>query len=140
MRIRPTLAERMWSKFERADGCWIWTGGRSTSGYGKVSLGRRGSSGYAHRVMYELIVEPIPDGWCIDHLCRNKLCVNPSHLEVVTYSVNVLRGLRSALKPPECSAGHPRIPANLIRNGLGSTRCRLCNIDRHRAYRQKEKS
>jgi hypothetical protein len=66
--------------------CWEWTGGHTADGYASTP------SGYAHRVVYEFLVEPIPDGMTIDHLCRNRGCVNPDHLEPVTHSVNALRG------------------------------------------------
>lgn len=73
------------------DGCWEWTRGCATSGYGVVTL-PGGGSRHAHRVVYELMVGPIPEGMEPDHLCKNKPCVNPAHLEPVTRSENVRRG------------------------------------------------
>lgn len=140
MRIRATLIERLWSRIERQpDGCWLWAGPVKANGYGVIGRGGRGNTDYVHRVMYELIIGPIPEGLCIDHLCRVRACCNPSHLEAVTYSVNVSRGLRSALNT-HCRAGHARTPENLIRNGVRSTRCRPCNVERLRALRANQES
>lgn len=88
------MIERFLSKVDkRADGCWHWTAALMPNGYGyfRVSTPRRRMV-YAHRAAYELLVGPIPDGMVIDHLCRNKSCVNPEHLEVVTQGENVRRG------------------------------------------------
>lgn len=68
-------------------GCWIWTGLRSTAGYG-----RTGPSTFAHREYYEKANGPIPDGLSLDHLCRTPACVNPDHLEPVTHAENLRRG------------------------------------------------
>jgi hypothetical protein len=89
----PTLTERLWQKIRRTpDGCWEWTGAMSrATGYGKATM--NGRSDGAHRIMYELIVGPIPTGLDLDHLCRNRICVNPAHLEPVTRSENVRRGI-----------------------------------------------
>ena len=70
-------------------GCWLWIGKTRKDGYGVLSL--FGGFGYAHRVSYELLVGPIPDGLVIDHLCRIRCCVNPDHLEPVTSRENLAR-------------------------------------------------
>lgn len=87
---RP-LSERVERMVDRTDGCWIWTGHVGKRGYGTV-MGERRKPLLAHRVMYEKYVGPIPDGLQLDHLCRNRKCVNPKHLEPVTTQENTRRG------------------------------------------------
>lgn len=93
MRGRPAPIERFWVKFTRdPSGCWVWTAAvDKVTGYGKFHVASE-TMGYAHRFAYETLVGPIPDGLDIDHLCRNRACVNPAHLEPVTRQVNLLRG------------------------------------------------
>ena len=89
-----TLEQRLSDKIEKTESCWNWKAG-SRRGYGRITKGRRGEGKLtAHRVVYELLVGKIPDGMVLDHLCRNKLCVNPIHLEIVTSKENTLRGIR----------------------------------------------
>lgn len=95
---RKPLAERFWSKVDKedSDGCWLWVGGYSggkNGRYGCFSIGgRRGGMRPAHRVAYELLVGPIPEGMVLDHLCHNTRCVNPRHLEPVSQEENMGRG------------------------------------------------
>ena len=111
------------------EGCWHWTGGRTSHGYG--TLWFDGRSQRAHRVVYEALVGPIPDGLVIDHLCRNRLCVNPDHLEPVTLLENIRRGQGNGSKT-HCPSGHEYTPENTRRNALGWRYCRTCKrIDGH---------
>ena len=73
-------------------GCLEWTGSNNGHGYGEVRIG--GKKRYAHRLAYEAKVGPIADGMVIDHLCRNRACINPLHLEATTHTLNIRRGLR----------------------------------------------
>jgi hypothetical protein len=70
--------------------CWVWTGCRIYSGYGRLSVA--GKLVLAHRYAYELLRQPIPAGLTLDHLCRNRACINPEHLEPVSVAENTRRG------------------------------------------------
>jgi len=89
------LATRMEQFIDRTGECWVWTGVLS-AGYGQIW--DKGRMRLVHRLMYELMVGPIPDGLVIDHLCRNPRCCNPAHIEPVTQKVNVKRGLHGDLR------------------------------------------
>lgn len=95
-RLEP-IENRFWRFVEKTDDCWNWTGCLFPRGYGCFSIGSQTVS--AHRVSYELANGPIPMGLTIDHLCRNKRCVNLDHLEAVTLLVNVRRALPFKKKP-----------------------------------------
>lgn len=82
-----------WDRVKKTDGCWIWQGPDNGQGYGTLRLPGVRKKSYAHRVSYEMLVGPIPEGLYLDHLCRNPPCVNPDHLEPVTHAENVRRGL-----------------------------------------------
>lgn len=83
--------ERFWRFVAKSsDGCWEWMGARGGKGYGTFWVGS-GKFANAHRWAYSHFVGPIADGLQLDHLCRNRACVRPDHLEPVTASVNVLR-------------------------------------------------
>lgn len=85
-----TRAEMFWNKVAVTDGCWEWTAAKNQSGYGRFWDGERCVQ--AHRWAYEQLVGPIPDALELDHLCRNRGCVRPEHLEPVTGYENILRG------------------------------------------------
>ena len=129
---RPSLEDRFWSRVDKTDGCWLWTGALVTGGYGSIGLGQR-RNGLAHRVSYELHVGPIPNGLQIDHLCRVRRCVNPAHLDVVTIRENVLRGegitARYARKT-HCAHGHEFTEENTRRTRTNGRVCRTCERNR----------
>lgn len=116
--------------------CWGWTGAVQSRGYG--SVGHNGRVVSTHRLAYELLVGPIPDDMTIDHLCRNKRCANPQHLEVVTRRENTLRAQSARHR---CPQGHALAGPNLVvkvRRGTETHRlCRVCQYEWQRqAYRR----
>lgn len=130
-RIREDHVSRFWSKVNKKgdDDCWDWIGCLSNFGYGHFSV----MSDYipAHRYSYELIVGIIPENLVIDHLCRNRKCVNPKHLEPVTDQVNILRGVgRAAIhaKKTHCIHGHPFDEINTRFRIKGDRNWRVCRV------------
>lgn len=122
-----SVLERFNSKHEcAANGCWLWTASAAPGGYGKMGVAGRTVS--AHRVAYELFIGSIPDGLEIDHLCRNKRCVNPAHLDVVTRAENERRKLRWPQVAFRCD--HPFEPDNWYTLTNGSHYCRVCHLAR----------
>ena len=84
-----TLAERFWAKVDTSGECWVWTASVDRNGYGKIGAGGdRGRTLCAHRVAWELAHGDIPDGYEIDHQCRNRKCVRADHLRLVTRKQN----------------------------------------------------
>src|SRR5690242_13805090 len=121
-------------ELEPNTGCWLWVGSMfQTGGYGRYG----NKSRLAHRVVYELLVGPIPDGLTLDHLCRVRSCVNPKHLEPVTLKVNTLRGQSiTALNSVKahCKFGHPFNEFNTM-SVPGGRGCRACSRERARKYK-----
>lgn len=121
------LPEQLRTKIAISDeGCWIWTAARS-HGYGVVTIDRRLVK--AHRSVYQALVGQIPEGLTIDHLCRERACVNPEHLEPVTHRENILRGEGVAAKnaaKTHCPYGHEYDEKNTRRTG-GRRVCRECS-------------
>ena len=129
MANRKTGPEDVEVRFHRnykvVDGCWLWTGHLNNKGYGKFSEDWR-IKVYAHRWAYQRFVGPIPDGLQIDHLCRNRACVNPAHLEAVTPRVNQRRSPLCRAHKTHCVNGHPFDEVNTYVRSDGSRQCRTC--------------
>lgn len=133
-----SLPERIVSKIERTDtGCWAWTAATNGKGYGLISID--GSAKLAHRVVYMELAGPIPDGMTIDHVCRNKRCVNPAHLDVVTVAEN---NRRAAETITTCRQGH-RLEGDNLRikqRSQGAQRvCVACAREASRRCRERAK-
>lgn len=126
------ITERLFARREMTEsGCWLWTGTVNNCGYGQIKVGQK--NWYAHRLAYVTLVGPIPDDRQLDHLCRNRACFNPSHLEPVEPLVNVMRGNAWSavnLRKTHCPQGHP-----LSQRGSETRRhCKECQA-RHDAAR-----
>lgn len=120
MRGKPE--KRFWSKVKRRgpNECWEWNGHIGWKGYGRFYL--NGKLVQAHRFSFELVSE-IAEGMTIDHLCLNKVCVNPKHMEVVSFGENARRYM---LARPGCKRGHEWTEQNTRIDGRGRRSCRAC--------------
>ena len=127
---------RFFSKVDKTSSCWMWTGPKSY-GYGKFSIGRK--TCLAHRFAYERLKGQIPNGLQLDHLCRNKACVNPEHLEPVTNRENALRAVPFIPKTNTCQKGHELTTDNLVKwkARYGHKECLKCRHEYNRIRRQK---
>ncbi len=141
--LRPEMeqleAERFWPKVEKTGACWLWTGALA-GGSGQFWAG--GKLVQAHRWAYEQANGPIPEGLTLDHLCRNRACVEVTHLEPVTNRVNILRGIGATAlnaRKARCKRGHRFTPENIYTRENGGRNCRQCKRarDRSRARRIK---
>lgn len=133
---RRILPDEFWQRVTPTGFCWEWGGTLTDEGYGVFMEAKRQYK--AHRRAYELLVSPIPNGLHLDHLCRNRGCVNPDHLEPVTPKVNYLRGfspMAIAARRKHCVNGHEYTPENTRVCPDGGRDCRTCDRDRKRKER-----
>ena len=125
---------------DKTNGCWDWIENKDSNGYGRLF----GTS--SHRLSYEAHIGPIFKGMDIDHLCRNRGCCNPEHLEPVTRQENLRRGIgielqkAKAEKRKTCSKGHELTPENTyIRPSDGVRQCRTCRANQDKENREAKK-
>ena len=123
-------------------GCWLWLG-YLEDGYARAR--HNGKKTLLHRVSYELVNGQIADNLEVDHLCRNRSCLNPDHLEAVTHKENVLRGVSFSAensKKKFCVNGHPLSGNNLVVYSDGARRCKTClkigRIEANYRFRHKD--
>ncbi len=130
----PPARERFWENIALWDDCWIWIGHKDDNGYGKLRVDGRDSK--AHH----FLLEALPgSGFECDHLCRNRACVRPSHIEIVTIRINTLRGTGFGAvnaRKTHCPRGHRYDYLNY----QGRRRCRQCHRDESYKNYWKERS
>ena len=129
----PTLEERFWVKVKKTDQCWFWIGGGGRYGAFRIG-GRKGRAMLPHRVAYEMLVGPIPDGLILDHLCHHTRCVNPKHLEPTTQAQNNKRARHASRTMTHCKRGHMFDLFNTYIEPSGRRVCRACRLERQRRY------
>lgn len=142
-----TLTARFWDRVDFTSselGCWLWTGTLAGGGYGYPYI--NGRSHYAHRLTYQQVYGEIAKGLEIDHLCRVRNCVNPSHLEAVHKAENVARGVSpsaQAGRQTHCLRGHSLSdPANVYQDLPSRPRtrtCKPCAVQRARDLRARKR-
>jgi hypothetical protein len=128
--MRETTLVRALDKVRVVNGCWEWTGARDAAGYGRFN-----GEGAAHLWLYRTLMGPVPEGLELDHLCRNRACVRPDHLEPVTHAENMRRGTWA--QRTHCPQGHPYDEANTYVEPSGRRRCRICNCEKQRRWRER---
>jgi hypothetical protein len=150
--LSPLDEERFWNHVDCTGDCWTWRSTVTRYGYAQFYTskwyGSETKSLLGHRVSYFLLHGELPEGLDLDHLCRNRRCVNPHHLEAVTRSINVLRGLIPEIKRAyfksitKCHNGHEFTPENTrLQNNKGYMvrECLACKRARSEASRQQRK-
>jgi hypothetical protein len=140
---RATFRERLLGRCLIDDrGCWVWTG-VTENGYGRIRV--NGRNVLTHRAAYEMFIGPIPEGLDLDHLCRNRSCANPFHLEPVTRGENSRRGVAGQVAAERqrakthCPSGHPYDEANTFIARNGWRQCRACRRERERLRKQRKR-
>ena len=105
--------------------------GITTNGYSRIRINNKNIQ--AHRWAWELVNGQIPDEFVIDHICRNRKCVLPEHLRMVTQQENIMAGLHNIDNRSHCNQGHPFVKENIMIRKSGKRECAECNRIRARA-------
>lgn len=123
------VIDRFFEKVKITSHCWIWNASKNEDGYGLFRF--NGKVRRAHQFSYKLYKGKLKDGCEIDHICKNRSCVNPYHMEGVTHKENTLRGNTVGgvyARRTHCKSGHPFTGENVYSRGPGLGRgCRACN-------------
>ena len=132
------VLDRFWDKVEITNSCWNWKGAK-LNGYGYFN--NNGKTATVHRFIYKMFIGEIPENLTIDHLCRNRKCVNLQHLELVTSKENTLRGESIQAKnyrKTHCKRGHEFTSENTYNTPSGSRRCKICRYLLHNYKNRKD--
>ena len=144
----PLLPERFWNKVTIApNGCWLWIAYKGNNGYGQFGWGGGSHIVLVHRLSYAILVGPIPDGLQVDHLCHQRACVNPLHLEPVTRLENLRRGDNPRSLKTHCPQGHIYDSTNTIwslrcrvnRQDTWGRHCYQCALRHNRDYKRRRR-
>lgn len=129
--------ERFYLSYVPRDGCWLWIRGRCTGGYGSFVL--NGKTRRTHRVAYEMVYGvTLTSDQFLHHVCKNKSCVNPHHLEITSQADHVDSATFGNKQKTHCPHGHEYTPQNICWNRNGRAReCRTCKYERIRRRAQR---
>lgn len=129
---------RLWDKVRVEGDCWVWTGAKANRGYSEWRPGGRGDNRWrVHRLVYTMMIDDIPEGLTLDHLCMVKLCVNPYHMDPTPIPVNQARWVASR---KTCRNGHAFTPENTYVRTSGRRECRLCKQIGERRRKQERRA
>jgi hypothetical protein len=139
---RPSVAERLWTNVRIAgsDDCWPWLGSVTGSNHGTIRTARSRSDP-VHRVAWEMLKGPIPDGLEIHHRCENPICCNTAHMELLTHGdhARVSDGAAYLRERDACKHGHPFDERNTYRMPNGARACKVCRQDAVLRYRARRR-
>ena len=142
--VKTSFEQRFWSKVDKTESCWVWKGALH-DGYGTITIGY--AQKMAHRASLEIAGVEVPADQFVDHVCRNRACVRPEHLRVVSPIVNAIENSHSpwALNrsKTQCKRGHPFDASNtyhVLEKGKLKRRCKECRRSAVRSRRRRVKS